>query len=915
MGLQLPGLKNLGASSPSALPSPAPLPSPQGRTSLPTRLQTRHSAIEGTGTLKVFVRKATGLRAADLNGKSDPYVILRANDVEKRSKVIPKTLEPEWNEQHSFSGSLPQFLKEGLSIKVYDKDRITFDDFLGEARLSLVELRSKLHHDYELLLSGKKAQGTLYVGVTWLPDTPHDLKSVTTAQRLIDQMARDAARRKAPPPPTAPSVEQVAAAEAAAAEAAVAANDAAKAAEKAALEVAGFVIPPFDDFPNTRTFVLGPLVVLWAPLAACLLGLCFTAFAINETPAALFAALYATWNAARFGLLARLVATVAAFAAAAIAVPLSALVGLIIGLFYGGHVGALFLTGFGTSDFITTPVAWLRHTVYGGVRLRGQRMLEQDARLPEAYVALDTLVLAPIAACSLGLVAAPIVSLRLVAGACIEVSPSVGASINALVNTRRLGVLGRIISFPFAFLLPLLLVIISPFWGLLSGFVHGFVNGWLAVTRKQPIDFWTMPVAQLAAAFNALSRRADGILDEDGLLGDSYVPCEFYVLAPFGALVGAMIACPLLAVQLVAISLCPRALSNALKIATESNRIGMFAKGCLQFFLVVFTLVLLPPLALVCGLFMGLYYGAVTGWRFFTQNGSIDCFLDPKQLWQDAVLEKLGIATDELAAYERSAVVPDVVIDVNPLLLATACAMGVLGAAVTAIVYTLIGLFWMPKMIFEMYRALNNICASDFKIVEALFALAAYLLQIPLIPLYAVLFTAWLPIEGFAVGFARVAYFVIYHSNVGYIKGSCGCILNTLGFTGLIPAAAQLRTDILARWNARDKPVTRTYERLADWQENMLHWWSTTVVRTRNDSLESERSYAAWRTRSRSNPRQPYVALGDLEGGEGLSPRTAAGGSQQPFVRSAGGGTQRAPDLSPPQRAHAPPGEELGVAE
>ena len=52
---------------------------------------------EGTpGTLVVHIVRAEGLLSADSNGKSDPFVKLRIGGHKEQTKVIKKTLAPNW---------------------------------------------------------------------------------------------------------------------------------------------------------------------------------------------------------------------------------------------------------------------------------------------------------------------------------------------------------------------------------------------------------------------------------------------------------------------------------------------------------------------------------------------------------------------------------------------------------------------------------------------------------------------------------------------------------------------------------------------------------------------------------------------------------------------------------------------------
>ena len=47
---------------------------------------------------------ATGIKSADLNGKSDPYVRLTLAGQQAKSKTIMKSLDPQWDETFEFVG-------------------------------------------------------------------------------------------------------------------------------------------------------------------------------------------------------------------------------------------------------------------------------------------------------------------------------------------------------------------------------------------------------------------------------------------------------------------------------------------------------------------------------------------------------------------------------------------------------------------------------------------------------------------------------------------------------------------------------------------------------------------------------------------------------------------------------------------
>eukprot|EP01122_Echinamoeba_exundans_P011807 TRINITY_DN4820_c0_g1_i1.p1 TRINITY_DN4820_c0_g1~~TRINITY_DN4820_c0_g1_i1.p1 ORF type:complete len:211 (-),score=56.84 TRINITY_DN4820_c0_g1_i1:54-686(-) len=100
---------------------------------------------EGLGT-RAFIKVvgARGLAAADMNGLSDPYFVLTAGDATYKSKVVPKNLNPVWNEWVSdkktgLRTAVNFFKGDILSIELYDKDLIS-DDNLGGIMASWVDL-------------------------------------------------------------------------------------------------------------------------------------------------------------------------------------------------------------------------------------------------------------------------------------------------------------------------------------------------------------------------------------------------------------------------------------------------------------------------------------------------------------------------------------------------------------------------------------------------------------------------------------------------------------------------------------------------------------------------------------------------------------------------------------------------------
>jgi Ca2+-dependent lipid-binding protein len=78
--------------------------------------------------LTVHVVEARDLKAMDMDGTSDPYVVLQIEDQKIETNYKKGTLNPVWNESFTFDivhGNEP------LKIAIMDKDTFGNDDFEG----------------------------------------------------------------------------------------------------------------------------------------------------------------------------------------------------------------------------------------------------------------------------------------------------------------------------------------------------------------------------------------------------------------------------------------------------------------------------------------------------------------------------------------------------------------------------------------------------------------------------------------------------------------------------------------------------------------------------------------------------------------------------------------------------------------
>ena len=144
-----------------------------------------------SGVLKILLKSGVGLKGADFNGKSDPYVKLFSGEQEAKSKTIKSTPEPSWNEELTMSGTLQKFLSSGLLLKVFDSDsaiKMSQDNHLGDVQVSLEQLKYTDTHEFSEAMS---TQGNLEFTVSWARLTP-----VEEVLRMLTLVAVEAHKEK-----------------------------------------------------------------------------------------------------------------------------------------------------------------------------------------------------------------------------------------------------------------------------------------------------------------------------------------------------------------------------------------------------------------------------------------------------------------------------------------------------------------------------------------------------------------------------------------------------------------------------------------------------------------------------------------------------------------------------------------------
>ncbi|KAM9788060.1 otoferlin-like [Syngnathus typhle] len=87
--------------------------------------------------VRVYVIRATDLHPADINGKADPYIVIKLgkNEVKDKENYISKQLNPLFGKSFDIEATFP--MDSTLTVSIYDWDLVGTDDLIGETKLDL----------------------------------------------------------------------------------------------------------------------------------------------------------------------------------------------------------------------------------------------------------------------------------------------------------------------------------------------------------------------------------------------------------------------------------------------------------------------------------------------------------------------------------------------------------------------------------------------------------------------------------------------------------------------------------------------------------------------------------------------------------------------------------------------------------
>lgn len=136
------------------------------------------------GNVQIKVVKARGLAKMDTFGLSDPFAVLKLGGSTHKTRVIPKTLNPIWDEEFTYEVSST---KDELVVNLFDRDRFFRNEFMGTVTLPVSKFQPGTYTERWYKLEKRKArsnvQGDILLGVLVT-------KFLTAAEKAQIQLAK-----------------------------------------------------------------------------------------------------------------------------------------------------------------------------------------------------------------------------------------------------------------------------------------------------------------------------------------------------------------------------------------------------------------------------------------------------------------------------------------------------------------------------------------------------------------------------------------------------------------------------------------------------------------------------------------------------------------------------------------------------
>jgi len=125
----------------------------------PAKMRASGASRVSAGILRIGLLKGVDLLAVDYNGSSDPYVKFEHSGKVAKSKILKKTLNPEWNQTIMMNIEETNRESGWVSISCWDHNKYAPDVVLGQTKVEIVYFMDELEHFMVLKLD----QGELHL--------------------------------------------------------------------------------------------------------------------------------------------------------------------------------------------------------------------------------------------------------------------------------------------------------------------------------------------------------------------------------------------------------------------------------------------------------------------------------------------------------------------------------------------------------------------------------------------------------------------------------------------------------------------------------------------------------------------------------------------------------------------------------
>jgi len=126
-----------------------------------------HYGASFPARIKLQVQEARSLKKTDFIGKSDPYAICEVGPHRFTTRTCKNTRNPTWFEEFVFEHVQQH---DTLLVSLWDRDRLTADDFMGEVRLNGASLvpSEKWHRLCPRVGRGERVEGEVKLKITFI---------------------------------------------------------------------------------------------------------------------------------------------------------------------------------------------------------------------------------------------------------------------------------------------------------------------------------------------------------------------------------------------------------------------------------------------------------------------------------------------------------------------------------------------------------------------------------------------------------------------------------------------------------------------------------------------------------------------------------------------------------------------------